>query len=732
MSSRGDDAAGHQRVLDPPSLGALAVYLGLSLFFFGRTLPGHFPDVYIGTGNDPSISMWFFVWWPYALVHRLDPLFTDLLWVPHGINLAWTTAISLPSFFIWPVTASLGPVAAYNAMSLASPALAAWTAFLLCRYVCRAWWPALLGGYIFGFSAYMLGHQLCGHLNQTLIFLVPLAVLLSARAIAGELAAGEFIAAMAALLVAQFLTSVEVFATMTAMGGMALFLAWSFAPPDMNKPIVTTSLRIAVAYAIAAVILSPYLYRMFAFGAPPGEIWSLDAYSADLLNFVVPAPTSTLGVIPLISRVSAPFRPYSIGEVSAYLGLPLIILAAVYAWRHWREPTGKLLIDSLIVICVLAMGPLLHFRGTVLGGLPGKILPLLPVLNKALPARLMTYAFLVLAIITSIWFAESRFSSALKVAIAATIVVSTLPNLSAAYWTRPDDSPTFFTSTLHRDYLAPGETVLVLPFGIRGSSMLWQAETEMYFRMVGGNTGQLPPEFRNWPIVRAFLNAAYVPDARAQLSAFMAHHAVSTIAVVDGDADAKAWHALASACCAAKPGAGGVTIYRAAPRELATYAGVTAAEMEQQADSTLFDTLLLAADRWLSEGNNLALLTPLRAQQHGLLPASWLTGPTMAGWSILENPVMDSSGRYFCGAWLGPMPDGRPGVGVYGSYAALEPIIAHYRPSAAQIYFPYQHDLRAPQPDTRGLMVIAFDPAKLASAARMVRTSTNSSASQSR
>ncbi|MGH7925798.1 MAG: hypothetical protein ACREQH_14535, partial [Candidatus Binatus sp.] len=274
---------------------------------------------------------------------------------------------------------------------------------------------------------------------------------------------------------------------------------------------------------------------------------------------------------------------------------------------------------------------------------------------------------------------------------------------------------------LHRRYLRPGENVLVLPFGTRGSSMLWQAETGMYFRMVGGWTGIVPQEFRNWLIVRAFSNPAYIPDGSAQLHAFMAHHAVSTIAVVDNDADAKAWHALASSCCDATASAGGVTLYRAAPEALAPYAPITALQMAQQADSILFDTLLLAADRWLAVGNNLASLTPLQAQEHGQLSASWVTGPTHEGVAILENPVVDSSGRYFLNAWLGPMPGGRVSVGVFGSYAAVEPIIARYRHSAVHIYFPYPRDLRvAPPPDTHGLMVIVFDRGQLESAARLV------------
>jgi hypothetical protein len=53
-----------------------------------------------------------------------------------------------------PVTHFFGPILPYNILSIASPPLAAWTAFVLCRYACGRFWPALLGGYIFGFSSY--------------------------------------------------------------------------------------------------------------------------------------------------------------------------------------------------------------------------------------------------------------------------------------------------------------------------------------------------------------------------------------------------------------------------------------------------------------------------------------------------------------------------------------------------------------------------------------------------
>ena len=52
---------------------------------------------------------------------------------------------------------------------------------------------------------------------------------------------------------------------------------------------------IALSYALAMLLLTPYLYYLFAFGFPHGAIWSSDTGSIDLLNFVVPVPTNALG-----------------------------------------------------------------------------------------------------------------------------------------------------------------------------------------------------------------------------------------------------------------------------------------------------------------------------------------------------------------------------------------------------------------------------------------------------
>src|SRR5262249_35752807 len=149
----------------------------------------HFHRDLIGTGGDPQLFVWSLAWWPHAVLHGENPFVTHALWAPHGSNLVWTTAVpGLPLLFA-PVPPSAGDVAAYHTAAILLPALAAWSAFLLCRHVTRRFWPSLAGGYLFGFSSYLLAEEL-GHPHLSSVFLVPLAALVVLRFLESELGAG--------------------------------------------------------------------------------------------------------------------------------------------------------------------------------------------------------------------------------------------------------------------------------------------------------------------------------------------------------------------------------------------------------------------------------------------------------------------------------------------------------------------------------------------------------------
>ncbi len=61
--------------------------------------------------------------------------------------------------------------------------VSAWAAFVLCRRLTGKFWPSIVGGAVYGFSAFEMGHNFAGQINLTYSLLLPLlAYLMSALA----------------------------------------------------------------------------------------------------------------------------------------------------------------------------------------------------------------------------------------------------------------------------------------------------------------------------------------------------------------------------------------------------------------------------------------------------------------------------------------------------------------------------------------------------------------------
>src|SRR5208282_1044884 len=400
------------------SLAAL-IYLLVSGFFFARGLIGH-PGFFIGRDTYPTATMWFFKWWLFSISHGLNPFVTDWVWAPLGINLAWTTCVPLPSLISVPLQVTVGEPATYNIIAMLLPPLAAFSAFLLCRRVTSAFWPSLLGGYVFGFSSYMLD-EILRHLDLVGVFPVPLIFLLTLKKLDGEISERRFAILLGALLTAQFLCFPELFATVTIVGGFALLLAMTLFGSEMRARLAGLIAPITSAYLVAAAVLSPYLYYLFTFGFPHSPIWPASRFSADLAGLFVPRETTGLGGVKLLAAIS---RNCDFFQNSDYLGIVLIVFIEGFRRRYWSVPVGKFLTILLLVIVIAATGPLLHFCGRPVFPMPWAILGRLPLISIALPMRFMMYAFLVVAVMVAMWFAASAARPLTKCVAAIVILAS--------------------------------------------------------------------------------------------------------------------------------------------------------------------------------------------------------------------------------------------------------------------------------------------------------------------
>jgi hypothetical protein len=548
----------HWRPMRRPGVQAAAVFLLFAIISMGyygwRVLP-HNPTVTVGAGRDITFYIWALKWWPYAIGQGLNPLYTHAVWAPEGYNLAWTTSIPAPSLITAPLTVTIGPLASYNLLAILAPALSGWAAFLLCRQISGATIPSLAGGYLFGFSSYWLAH-IAAHLNLSLVFAVPLAVYLVLRRGEGRLGRGAFVALLAAVLLFQFGTSTEVFLTMTLFGGLTVVLAWFLVPTHRNQT-VSTGKEVVLAYAIVAAVVSPYLW--YAFTDVPPHIYPPVEFSATLLNFVVPSRRALLG-----GRLFMPINQQFAGpavEQSAYVGLPMLLVMVLLAVRTWRLPAVRILAGSFLTVGIASLGPRLHLVGE-----QGIILPWagalnIPVVEHALPARFTLFTSLAAAVMVSAWATRSSIRPALRWSLVLLAMAFLLPDPYLRGWAGRKVTPPFFARGLYAEHLARGENVLPLPH--EGNSMLWQAQSDMYFRMATGYVGPPSPQFTRWPISRLLADGVVIPSAQHELRRYLRAHDVTAV-LVRGPVEAP-WDELLSSLGATRRKVGGMLVYRLPP-----------------------------------------------------------------------------------------------------------------------------------------------------------------------
>jgi hypothetical protein len=171
------------------------------------------------------------------------------------------------------------------------------------------------------------------------------------------------------------------------------------------------------------------------------------------------------------------------------------------------------------------------------------------------------------------------------------------------------------------------------------------------------------------------------------------------------------WNVILNGLGVTAQNVGGVTFYQLPPQLRAQWPSEDPVALQARAAAMRFDTLLAAAYGYVASGHRLPDLSPLSAQQSGLLPPNWVGGPLLRS---AQEP-----GLLLDGLMLGHWVPHRVAIGVQASYAALKRIIDRNRPYAAAIYFPYPQKLSAtpPQSGDPALMIIVFEFDQLARAA---------------
>jgi hypothetical protein len=491
-------------------LAALVTYLTVFVLAAGMPLIRHLNVPNLRQyWTDVQFYAWALGWWPWAVSHGVNPLFSNQIGAPHGYDLAWASTAPSVDLLMWPVTAAFGVVVSYNIVLLLIPPVSGWACFVLARRLTGRFWPSLLAGAVYGFCPYELMHTWQGQPNLTVIALFPLMAYLVLRWWDGSLRAAWFVIWLALAMALQFYTFNEAFAEMTAVlaGGLAIGLA--VAGRAAWRKVARLAGLTAIAYAGSVLLAAPYLvYSLRHF---QGALTRQEpAYSLPLIRLIVPNALQSFGVTPLVSYSSRLGRT----GIENYVGIPLIAVLLLLAVFAWRSRLSRLLLIGFAFVIVLAVGPNLivtsvrHTRRLPWAGLWN-----LPFARSAEPSRFIVFGVLALAIALALWLAApvpgkpARGKAAPRILLqagrwclgllAVAAIITDSPTSYQAVNPLPlgyrppatmhavNQLPAFITQGGYRRYLRPGETVAILTY--RGNAgMLFQAASGFYFRIAGG------------------------------------------------------------------------------------------------------------------------------------------------------------------------------------------------------------------------------------------------------
>jgi hypothetical protein len=488
------------KAADPPSQGlrirrqlpltwvALLIYslVAVAVFAGAWTDPA---GAWIGDNKDPKLFIWYLGWIPHQLSQRHNPLVTDYLSYPPGVNLMWNTSLFFPALILWPVTAALGPVVAYNLLMTGSAVLSAWLGFIAARRFVASSLGCVFAGFLYGFSPGIMA-QATGHPHAMIGFFPPIALILGHEILVLQRFRPALMGGLAGLAAAlQLLTGEEVLATtalIVALGAALVALLHRSSVAE-KLPYVFKAVGAALpAFAILAI------YPLFVqFSGPQrvfGNVQPQDVYVSDLLAFIVP------NHVWLHNSAMAEIVSHFTGnstEDNAYVGLPLLVLFVFGLAAGWRRPSVRWAGLLTLLIAILSLGPHLHVFGrTTPLWLPWAAVARLPLMGNADPSRLMLVAFLGIGIVVgglqpdaSLAQRSRRLAAALLVAG----VVAIVPAIPAT--STPTSVPSFFQPGGAVAGIPAGSVVLVTPFSSRQSTdaMYWQTVAQDRFRMPEGD-----------------------------------------------------------------------------------------------------------------------------------------------------------------------------------------------------------------------------------------------------
>ncbi|BCJ50953.1 glycosyl transferase [Actinoplanes sp. NBRC 14428] len=396
-----------------------------------------------------------------VVFHGNNPLFTDRMNVPDGMNIMANTSVLALSVPFAPVTHFLGVGVAMVlllTLGLAGTAAAWW--WVLARYFVRTQRAAWIGGLWCGFAPAMVSHA-NGHINFVAQFVVPFIVwqVLRLRE-PGRVLRGGVILGL--LIVLQVFVNEEVL-LFTALALLVFAVAYAcFSWRETLAVARRFLLGLGVAAGTALALLAYPLWSQFT-GAQSytGQPFEPGLFVTDLLSLGAYARQSLAGNSEVARQLSA-----SPTEENTFWGLPMLIMLVIAGRMLWRSAAARAAMVSGVVLLIMSMGPQLRVGGRYTGvQLPFALIADLPVINLVSVTRFAMVPTTIIGVLLALaadraGLLPSRRRVAFWVAMALA-VVPVLPKPLPVI--RAPQTPPFITQRMWEQYVPAGRTLVSVP-----------------------------------------------------------------------------------------------------------------------------------------------------------------------------------------------------------------------------------------------------------------------------
>ena len=435
--------------------------------------------------GDQALFEWLLSYAAYTLDAGGNPLVTNLLNAPDGVNLAVNTSATVFGWVFAPVTWLAGPEITFLVILTLNLVATAYAWYwLISRHLGASPAAAALGGLFAGFGPALVSHA-NAHLNWTAQWLMVLIVWGTFRLRAPGSAFKRGL--LLALLVAAGFSIAAEGLFFTALACLIFAAVWALSRPDEARAAARPFLRgIAVAGGISFVLLAyPLWLHFLGPGTFKGIGFDQRRHSEDLLSFGAYPDRSLPGRAGLRTNLAP--NPT---EETTYFGIPLLVLTVVIFVLLWRasagDPRRRALLRALAitggVFAVLALGPRLRIGGGDTGiPLPYALLQHLPMFDAALPARFALALTPIVGILLA-WTVDLLRTWAPgwpRRAMVGALAVAILPLFPIPLRAVPRPPvPEFISSGAWRAYVPPGGTIVPvpLPSDLLPDGQRWQAE----------------------------------------------------------------------------------------------------------------------------------------------------------------------------------------------------------------------------------------------------------------